>query len=76
MPEETIRPTDRDRELAAYWTDHVDLRAWIADIIAVTRRAERFDCAKIADRIADLDKQESASDSARRVARAIRSVKE
>lgn len=76
MSEETIRPTDRDRDLATYWTDHVVLRVWIADIIAATRRAERFDCAKIADGIAELDKQESASDSARRVALAIRSVKE
>lgn len=76
MPEETIRPTDRDRDFAAYWTDQVDLRVWIAGIIAATRRAERLDCAKIADRIAELDKQESASDSARRVALAIRSVKE
>ena len=39
-------PTSRDRELAAYWTERGDLRAWIAGIIAATRRAEREECAQ------------------------------
>jgi hypothetical protein len=30
-------PTDRDRELAAYWTERGDLRTWLASIIAHTR---------------------------------------
>ena len=42
--EERTDPTDRDRELAAYWTERGDLRAWIAGIISATRRAERKEC--------------------------------
>lgn len=42
----TTAPTDRDRELAAYWTERGDLRVWIAGIIAATRRAERESCAE------------------------------
>ncbi len=37
--------SDRDRELAAYWTERADLRAWLAGIIAATRCAEREACA-------------------------------
>lgn len=49
MPEDKIQmtgPTDRDRELAAYWTERGDLRAWIAGIIAAVRRDEREECAQ------------------------------
>jgi hypothetical protein len=42
--DQTTDPTDRDRKLAAYWTERGDLRAWIAGIIAATRRAEREEC--------------------------------
>jgi hypothetical protein len=34
-------PTERDRELAAYWTERGDFRAWLARIIAQAREEGR-----------------------------------
>ena len=52
--------TDRDRELAAYWTERGDLRSWIAVIIAATRRAERYRCAEIAEMVAPVENMQQA----------------
>lgn len=43
----TNEPTDRDRELAAYWTERRDLQAWLANIIRHTRAEERIRCADL-----------------------------
>ena len=70
--------TDRDRELAAYWTERGDLRAWLANIIHHARADERERSAQIAERPikvrggAEWALDEGHNQACRRIAAAIR----